>query len=149
MILKTRPRVEALPERPRGVAAPRPPLPLGAPARAVAVLAELRAADRAPRPSAFFAAIDTEPIPHADWSAWLADDWDHLADRYAVLDDAVAREFAAFRAAFEYAPYVLVAPLLAELTELTTVQLPDWRQALTAAAEDELAWIDAEMAVSL
>lgn len=92
---------------------------------------------------------EDRPIPHANWDAWLADDWTHVNGRHNNLADATAREFARLSAGAEYAPRVLFAPLLSELTELKFGTIVDWRQALRVHAEDELALIDAEMAVAL
>jgi kynureninase len=89
------------------------------------------------------------PIVLTDWSARLASDWTHIADRWDNAADALAREFTRLSGACEYAPRVLVAPLLSELAELKAVTIVDWRQALRVHAEDELALIDAEMAVAL
>lgn len=156
-------------------ARPRPALPLGAPARATAVLTDLRTTDSslgmrrpvAPQPvspdaspaeqvaalrdaalARIRAILRMGPLDK-DWSARIAADWKHLDARWDHLADATAREFSRLSGGAEYAPRVMTAPLLSELTELTDVQLPDWRKALAAHAEDELALFDAEMAVAL
>lgn len=145
-------------ERSGPIATTRPPLPLGAPARAVGVLAELRAGDDSPAEQVRQARAEVlrnldrllnAPLLQVDFAAWLTDDWTHVKSDLDNLDDATAREFARWSAGAEYAPRVLFAPLLSELTELVSVQLPEVRKALAGHAEDELAWIDAEMVVAL
>lgn len=125
--------------------APLPPLPLGAPARAVGVLAYLRAGDAAELLDGLTAnKFNVPPIALTDWSARIASDWRHLNSRWDDLGDVLDREFGRWLAGSEYAAAAVVAPLLSELTELTAVQLPDWRQALATHAEAELALYDAE-----
>lgn len=101
------------------------------------------------RPSAFFNAIDPTPIPHANWSTWLADDWSHIDGRWDNLADALARESVLTCTAYEYSLSVVMTSLLASVAQLNTVDLPECSAAYVAAAESELAWIDAEMAVAL
>jgi hypothetical protein len=127
---------------------PRPPLPLGAPARSIAAMAELRAADRTLGMRRQAAPIPPCPIVLTDWSARLASDWTHVDARHDNLADATAREFTRLSAGAEYAPRVLFAPLLSELTELKAVTLVNWRQALRVHAEDELALYGAKAEVA-
>jgi hypothetical protein len=79
------------------------------------------------------------PIALTDWSARIADDWTHI-NRRAIVRDTEADE---------YEVQVATAPLLAAIVDLTAVVMPQWRKALDGHAADELAWIDAEMAVAL
>lgn len=85
-----RAQIEAKPIR-VGIHEPLPPLLLGAPARAVAGLAELRDAEPSPVEQVRAAYDQTMrkiwaiwhmgPL-NTDWSARLADDWTHIADRF-------------------------------------------------------------------
>ena len=146
MLLHRKPLDEPRPvELPRAVpATTRRPLPLGAPARSVAALAELRAETS---PAAFFNAIDARPIPHANWDAWLADDFDHVNARLDNLSDAIGRECARTCHGYEYSLNMLTAPLLSAFTDLTTIQLPKLRKA-RAALLAELALYDAKAEVA-
>jgi hypothetical protein len=97
------------------------------------------------RPSA---PIPPRPIVLTDWSARLADDWTHLASRWDNLAAATVREYDRLHLGAEYEVHAWFAPILSELTELTTVQLPEWRKALRVHAEAELALYDAKAGVA-
>lgn len=84
-----------------------------------------------------------------DWSARLAADWKHVEHNLVNLGEALVRRAHHAASADQNGAFVATAPLLSELTELSCVELPDWRQALAVHAEDELALFDAEMAVAL
>jgi hypothetical protein len=135
-----RAQIEAKPIR-VGIHEPLPPLPLGAPARAVAGLAELRA-DRALGMRRPTVPSTPRPIVLTDWSARLADDWTHIADRFDNATDALAREFGHVIDSYAYGVNALTTPILSELTELKAVTIVNWRQALRVHAEDELALYD-------
>lgn len=147
MVLKTRPRVEALPERPRATTLL--PQPLGAPARAIAVLAELRAADRTLGMRMPVSPVSPRRIVLTNWSARLDADWKHLDARFHNLGAAYVREVTRNADADQYEVYTATAPLLSGVAELKCSQIVDWRQALRIHAEAELALFDAEMAVAL
>lgn len=125
--------------------APLPPLPLGAPARAVGVLAYLRAGDAAELLDGLTAnKFNVPPIVLTDWSARIARDWRHLDARWDNLSGAITRVYAGLPDSAVNETRGRFAALLSELTELTAVQLPDWRQALRVHAEAELALYDME-----
>jgi hypothetical protein len=89
------------------------------------------------------------PIALTDWSARIADDWTHINRRWDNARDALVRAIVRDTEADEYEVQVATAPLLAAIVDLTAVVMPQWRKALDGHAADELAWIDAEMAVAL
>lgn len=109
--------------------APAAPKPLG---WGPAMLSYLRALDVAATPT-------TAPLPQTDWSARIARDWRHLDARWDNLSGAITRVYDGLPDAAVNETRGRFAQLLSELTELTAVQLPDWRQSLRIHAEAELA----------
>jgi hypothetical protein len=113
------------------------------------VLPWLRAADTSWSALGMRRPTAPRPIVLTDWSARIAADWTHINRRWDNARDALVRAIVRDTEADEYEVQVATAPLLAAIVDLTAVVMPQWRKALDGHAADELAWIDAEMAVAL
>lgn len=158
-VLKSKRRIEAPPERPHPARLSNvTPGRLGcAPGTSRSVIDTLMADDPSPAEQVralkaaaerkIWAILHMGPLT-TDWSARLDADWTHVDARWDNLADGTARELGRHLAAAQYAPRVAIAPLLSELTELVSVRLPEWRQALTVHAEDELALYGAKAEVA-